>query len=74
MDTAMVEFGLWKSPRVPRAHDAGVVSMARLTYWEARALASSFGFDPREDFHANGSRGRYFAAYVRRVIERGDSD
>lgn len=72
--------------------------MARLTYWEARALANSFGFDPREDFHAmstaskeavlraadcvkyrkpknaNGSRGRYFAAYVRRIIERGDVD
>lgn len=69
--------------------------MPRLTYWDARALASSFGFDPREDFHAmstaskeaviraadarnykapknaNGSRGRCFADYVRRVIERG---
>lgn len=70
--------------------------MARLDYWQARALASTFGFNPMEDFHAmstaskeaviraadsvkyrapknaNGSRGRYFAAYVRRVIERGD--
>ena len=70
--------------------------MARLSYWEARALAATFCFDPFEDYHAmsagskegvilaadsvkyrapknaNGSRGRYFAAYVRRVIERGD--
>jgi hypothetical protein len=69
--------------------------MARLTYWDARALASCFGFDPREDFHtmssaskdavlaaadarkyrkpknANGSRGRYFAAHLKRIIERG---
>lgn len=70
--------------------------MARLTYWDARSLARTFGFDPMEDFHAmstaskeaviraadsvkyrapknaNGSRGRYFAAYVRRIVERGD--
>ena len=70
--------------------------MVRLTYWEARALASTFGFNPLEDFHAmstaskeavvraadsvkyrqpknaNGSRGRYFAAYIRRIIEKGD--
>lgn len=70
--------------------------MARLTYWEARSLTRSFGFNPFEDFHAmssgskeaviraadsrgykapknaNGSRGRYFAAYVRRVIEKGE--
>jgi len=70
--------------------------MARLTYWDAWALATSFGFDPREDWHAmstaskeavlkaadsrrykapknaNGSRGRYFAEYVRRVIDKGE--
>ncbi|MDV2964545.1 hypothetical protein RZ532_01035 [Nitratireductor aquimarinus] len=70
--------------------------MARLTYASARAICSTFGFNPFEDFHAmssgskeaviraadsvkykapksrNGSRGRYFAAYVRRIIERGD--
>lgn len=71
--------------------------MARMTYHEARALASCFCFDPREDWHrmstgskegviaaaksrgyrapknANGSTGRYFAEYLRRVIERGPS-
>ncbi len=70
--------------------------MKRLDYWQARTLASTFGFNPLEDFHAmfttndvryrfaadsvkyrqpknaNGSRGRYFAAYIRRIIEKGD--
>lgn len=70
--------------------------MARLTYWEARAICSTFGIDPKQDFHAmpsgmvdaairaadaskyrkpknaNGSRGRYFCAYLRRVIDAGE--
>lgn len=70
--------------------------MVRMTHDEARAIATVFGFDPREDFHAmstaskeavikaakargfkapknaNGSTGRYFAARVRRALERDD--
>ena len=68
--------------------------MARLSKIDAWALCTSFGIDPRQDFHvmssgmkeavikaadargyrkpknANGSRGRYFAAYLRRAIEK----
>jgi hypothetical protein len=72
--------------------------MAHMSYWEARGIASVYGFNPLEDWHAmssgskdavlraadsrnykapknaNGSRGRCFAQYIRRVIERGDVD
>jgi hypothetical protein len=70
--------------------------MARLTYWDARAICSTFGIDPRADFHtlpsamvdaiiraadarkyaapknANGSRARYFHAYLARTIAKGE--
>ena len=66
--------------------------MARLSKIDTWALCTSFGIDPRQDWHAmpsamkeavlsaadarryrkpknaNGSRGRYFAAYLRRAI------
>ena len=68
--------------------------MARMSKIDAWALCTSFGIDPRQDWHAmpsamkdsvlaaadarryrkpknaNGSRGRYFAEYLRRAIER----
>jgi hypothetical protein len=70
--------------------------MARLTYWEARAMVSTFCIPVDRDFHAlnsyqvecviqaadsvkyrapknaNGSRARYFHAYLARTIAKGE--